>query len=175
MQKILHRHLFKALLLTLAAIVNTSAANPIALKLQHARTEDERAWGLMGRKELKENEGLLLHYPYPMLVHIWMFNVPIDLSVAFLDESGLILQIEELKSHPEKMDPKRPVRSLQDFHLYPDADPVIQFFQRNKIGSNQAVKYALEMKGGWFKRNQVEIGDRLDLHSNAFLLHHSAQ
>lgn len=115
----------------------------------------------MQRKNLAENHGLLIHYPAVMPVSIWMFNVQIDLSVAFLDENGRILQIEELKSYPERMDPARPVYTISDFNRYPKDDPILIFFQETKVRSQMPVKYALEMNAGWFRKNRIFVGDKL--------------
>ncbi len=129
--------------------------------LEHANTPEALTWGLMKRPSLPANQGLLLHYPSPRYITIWMFNMNFDLSVAFIDEAGIIREIAELKAYPEKMDPARPVNSVQDLYQYPPHDPIAQFFQIHSATSHTLTKYALEMNAGWFRRNHITIGDKI--------------
>ncbi len=133
--------------------------------IKHARTEDQKRWGLMRCSALPDNEGMLFHYSSPKHVRIWSFNCLIDLSVAFLDEQKRICEIQNLRAFPERMDPKRPVLSTRDFALYPAQDPIVIFFQKGSISSSVPVCYALEMNRGWFEKNRVEVGDVLEWNS----------
>ena len=96
------------------------------------KTPQERAQGLMGRRHLGENEGMLFIFETEDYHSFWMKNTLIPLSIAFLDREGKILKIADmepltLESHP----PPRPIL------------------------------YALEMKKGWFSANGVQVGDML--------------
>ncbi len=133
----------------------------IPVVLEYADTPEERAWGLMGRRALFENQGMLFIYPKEEKIALWMFNCFIDLSVAFLDHEAKILEIRELKSYPEKMDPARPVLSLRDFQKYPANDRVLAFFRSRQIASKSKALFALEMKAGWFDEKGIKAGDRL--------------
>lgn len=133
----------------------------VPLTLEHAVTQQERAWGLMGRRELPTNHGMLFHFPATRAHKFWMFNCFIDLSVAFLDEKLRIIQIEDLKSYPEKMDPYRPVNSLNDLAYYPPKDPILIFFQKNEVTAPPSTRYALEMSWNWFKENGIKSGSVL--------------
>jgi len=86
--------------------------------------------GLMERKSLCENCGMLFVYAAPEQLSFWMKNTYIPLSIAFLDDDGKILQIED-------MQPKVELRTL----------------------SNTKVRYALEVNQGWFQRNGIGVGD----------------
>jgi uncharacterized protein len=138
---------------------NVTVHSPIPITLEFAKTSKELSWGLMGRAEIPSDHGMLFIYAKPNQASIWMFNVLFDISVAFLDINGIIRQIDELKSYPEKLDPKRPVTSPFDMVLYPQDDPIFQFFKNKIVTSTFYATYAIEMNGGWFEKNAVKIGD----------------
>jgi len=135
---------------------------PVSITLEHALTWDQRMWGLMGRPELPPNHGMLFHLPgNGKETNFWMFNCLFDLSVAFIDSNNIILNIFDLKSYPNKMDPKRPVKSLKDLSLYPPNDPVVLFFREKAVKGPYSAKYALEMKKNWFQEHGIKPGDML--------------
>lgn len=129
----------------------------IHIVLEVADNDAKRGWGLMGRTHLSDEQGMLFEDPKGSM---WMFNVPMDLSVAFIDERGNIISIEELKAYPEKMDPKRPILRLEDMRKYPPGDRIYQFFLNHAVKVPTSTRFALEMNGGWFKRKQISPGDK---------------
>lgn len=139
----------------------------ITLTIETASTPAQTAWGLMGRTTLPPNHGMLFTFSYPHHIGVWMFNCHMDLSVAFLHENHTILEIRELKSYPDVMDPLRPVRSLDDMALYPPNDPVRQFFEEKTIFSYYPAKYMLEVAKGWFEENSVKPGDIILWNTNS--------
>ena len=91
-----------------------------------------RAQGLMYRKQLASNAGMLFIFDQPGEQCMWMKNTLIPLSVAFIDEAGTIINVEEMA--PQTLDShcaRRPAR------------------------------YALEMNAGWFAGRGVKPGMRL--------------
>ena len=92
---------------------------------------DSRRAGLMGRtkESLPENRGMLFIYPRPERLSFWMRDTLVPLSIAFIDDEGKILQIEDMK-------PK----------------------DTTSIRSKYRVRYALEMNQGWFERAKVGVG-----------------
>lgn len=97
-----------------------------------ANTPDLRAKGLMGRRELGENEGMLFVFPQAAHHAMWMKDTPLPLSAAFIDPQGRILNIEEMIP-----------RSLDEHAARAEA------------------LYVLEMRGGWFGNRGVLAGDRI--------------
>lgn len=138
----------------------------VSLTFETARSPNELSWGLMGRKSLPKDHGMLFIYPENNYHSLWMFNTWIDLSVAFLDVNGVIVEIHELQSHPEWMDPSRPIQGIRDLLLYPYNDPIIQAFTKNRLDSSRPIKFALEMNKGWFAKHGITIGDQLVLTPN---------
>lgn len=97
-----------------------------------AKTPDDRARGLMGRSDLKWDEGMLFIFDEEEYHSFWMKDTLIPLSIAFIDREGRIVEITDmeplsLKSHV----PPRPIL------------------------------YALEMRKGWFSSNGIKLGDRM--------------
>jgi hypothetical protein len=110
---------------------------PVYLKekeiwVEVVRTPEERAQGLMGRKHLGEDEGMLFIFEKEDYHSFWMKNTLIPLSIAFIDREGKILKIADME--PLTLDSHPPPR------------PIL---------------YALEMKKGWFSANGVQVGDML--------------
>lgn len=151
----------KRIVLMLMMVSTICYAERVPITLEYAKTPSQHSFGLMQRKSLPEDQGMLFIYPEKNYLSIWMFNCFIDLSVAFLDESLRIQEIRELKAYPEKMDPRRPVFSYQDLSLYPIDDPIVQFFMKNSVHSSIKTQYVLEMNAGWFYTHRISIGDRL--------------
>ena len=66
------------------------------LTVEVAHTEAARSQGLMFRESIGVNDGMLFIFPQPGNFSMWMMNTDIPLSVAFLDEKGAILNIENM-------------------------------------------------------------------------------
>lgn len=103
------------------------------LTAEVAYTDATRAQGLMHRRILAEHRGMLFVFADVAMHAMWMMNTYIPLSVAFLDEHGVIINIEDMKPH------------TQDTH--PAARPA---------------KYALEANLGWFARRGIKPGARVE-------------
>ena len=97
-----------------------------------ASIPSNRAQGLMFRQKMKDNEGMLFVYPQPHITGMWMKNTLIPLSVAFVDEKGVIINVEEMK--PETL----------DAHM-----------------AKAPAKYSLEMASGWFKKRKLGPGTKI--------------
>ena len=136
------------------------------ITVEHALSPQQHAWGFMGRKKLPADHGMLFHFKKSKIRSFWMFNCYVDLSVAYLNEEGIILEIHQMKAHPEMMDPKRPITKLQDLSQYPLNDPVLRFFAEHSANSAAPCSYALEVPLGYFEKHGIEKGDALQF-SNA--------
>ena len=91
-----------------------------------------RARGLMFRKSLAPNSGMLFIFDGPELQCMWMKNTYIPLSVAFLDAQGTIINIADMLPHSEQT------------HC-----------------ATRPALYALEMTQGWFAQRGVKPGMKL--------------
>jgi uncharacterized membrane protein (UPF0127 family) len=97
-----------------------------------AKTPAERAKGLMGRKHLGQEGGMFFIFETEDYHAFWMKDTLIPLSIAFVDKSGLIVEIADMK--PLSLDSHSPPK------------PVL---------------YTLEMKKGWFSTNGIKVGDMI--------------
>ncbi len=59
-----------------------------------ARTEEERARGLMFRSSLNENQGMLFIFENEELYSFWMKNTLIPLDIIWINKEGKIVHIE---------------------------------------------------------------------------------
>jgi uncharacterized membrane protein (UPF0127 family) len=100
------------------------------LRLEVALTPAHAQRGLMFRKALPENEGMLFPFDSPRQAVFWMRNTTLPLSIAFLDADGRVLEIRKL----EPLDETR------------------------VVSQSDRVSYALEVNRGWFDRHQIQAG-----------------
>jgi uncharacterized membrane protein (UPF0127 family) len=107
------------------------AGKPVRVRISQTPGEMER--GLMFTEHLPPDEGMLFVFDREKILHFWMKNTPIPLSVAFIDKRGRILEIQEM-------------RPLDEQVSYTSRQPAI---------------YALEMNAGWFQEQGVEVGDEV--------------
>ena len=128
--------------LTLLAAAGSARADPLltyplkirghVLRVEVADTEQARRTGLMFRTQLAENSGMLFVYQAEERWAMWMRNTYVPLSVAFVDRSGRIINIEDMQPQTE------------DTHQ-----------------SAKPAKYALEVNLGWFAQRGIKAGDRV--------------
>ena len=102
------------------------------IRAEVASTEAQREQGLMFRRELPKNNGMLFVFDRPARSCMWMKNTALPLSVAFIDANGTILNIE-------KMEP----------------------FTLDSHCSKGWIRYALEMNKNWFAKNGIKAGSKI--------------
>jgi len=113
--------------------INISFANK-SLKVEFADSFEERALGLMYRKTLCEDCGMLFQFDSERIASIWMKNTYIPLDLAYITEQGEIVAIKQLTPH--------------DLTSVPSPKPVL---------------YALEMNQGWFAKQDIRVGDKVEM------------
>ncbi len=105
----------------------------IKIEVELATDEPSRSRGLMYREEMPADRGMLFVWPEGQKRSFWMRNTRIPLSIAFIDDEGKILQIEDMRPQDER-------------HTW----------------SKDEVRYALETNQGWFRKNGLEVGSLFD-------------
>ena len=111
----------------------TLSINDHRLTVEVAHTESARAQGLMYRRMLPESRGMLFVFRETALHGMWMMNTYVPLSVAFLDERGVIINIADMLPHTRVThEAARPAR------------------------------YALEVNQGWFAKRGIKPGTRIE-------------
>lgn len=77
-------------------IKSAGAAEPkVIVTAELTKTEQEQKMGLMFRKTMAENEGMLFVYDTPQVLTMWMKNTLLPLDMVFVGEQGTIVKIEE--------------------------------------------------------------------------------
>tara|TARA_Y100000746_G_scaffold213801_1_gene206663 strand:+ start:400 stop:840 length:441 start_codon:yes stop_codon:yes gene_type:complete len=99
-----------------------------------ARTEEEKKIGLMFRKTLAKNAGMLFLYKREALRLMWMKNTFIPLDILFIDKKGVI---------------KRVVKRTTPHSLA-------------TISSRKSVLAVLELRGGITSSLEIKKGDRIE-------------
>jgi uncharacterized protein len=97
-----------------------------------ARTKEQRSLGLMHRAEMGPNEGMLFVCGQSAPQSFWMKDTPLPLSIAFLEEDGTIVQLDDME--PNTLDSHK---------------------------CEHPVRYVLEMPMGWFAERRIGCGERV--------------
>jgi uncharacterized protein len=72
-----------------------AGADPVTVRVEVARREEERRRGLMFRTHLDEDAGMLFLFERPQQLTFWMRNTDIPLDIIFIEPSMRILGIVE--------------------------------------------------------------------------------
>lgn len=112
--------------------------NKVCIRIEIARTPEDKALGLMHRRNLSENEGMLFIYDEEGYHAFWMKNMNFPLDIIWLDEDKKIVYISEEVS-PCKSDP---------CPLYSPPQ-------------NVKVKYVLEVNANFSKENNLSVGKKV--------------
>jgi hypothetical protein len=91
-----------------------------------------RMTGLMHRKTMAQNAGMVFVFEENAAHCMWMKNTLIPLSVAFIDEAGAIINIADMQPQTEQS------------HC-----------------ASRPARYALEMNKGWFAQRGIKPGAKL--------------
>ena len=102
------------------------------IRAEVAADYGSRMQGLMHRREMAQNAGMLFIFDETAAHCMWMKNTNLPLSVAFLDEAGAIINIEDMAPHTE-----------------------------NSHCAAKPARYALEMNRGWFASRGIKAGVKL--------------
>lgn len=116
-------------------IVFHTALGELPVRVEIARSEQERAQGLMHRESLGAHDGMLFVFPTTGRHSFWMKNTLISLDIVFIGESGRVVGIVA------------------------DAEPLTLTSRRVSTPS----RYVVEINGGSAARYGIEIGTRVDL------------
>lgn len=97
-----------------------------------ASDESSRELGLMNRRSMQPQAGMLFVFDNSQRYCMWMKNTLLPLSVAFMDEQGKIINIADMQPETE------------DSHC-----------------ADSPARYALEMNLGWFKGKGIGTGVKI--------------
>jgi uncharacterized membrane protein (UPF0127 family) len=112
-------------------VIQTAAGKKIGFTVEIADTNEQRQRGLMYRKEMADNAGMIFDFGTSKRVQMWMENTVLPLDMLFIDRAGTIRGIKQ------------------------NAVP----FSRDIIDSVTDVKYVLELNAGASAKLGIKSGD----------------
>ena len=115
--------------------VVTAAGTRHAVRVELAATEEQQRRGLMQRRHLGPDEGMLFLFPEESRRSFWMHETPLPLDMLFAGTDGVVAGIVE------------------------NAAPLTD----TPRGVDGPSRYVLEVNGGWCAAHGVRPGDKLDL------------
>ena len=102
----------------------------VEMEAEQALTDRQIKTGMMFRKTMGENEGMIFVFPRPELRGFWMKNCLVPMSAAYIDPQGRINEVVKLEPH-----------------------------NTNSVMSRSfQIQYVLEAPRGWFKKNGLGPG-----------------
>lgn len=102
------------------------------IEAEVAHTFETRQTGLMNRTAMPLHRGMVFVFPEARAHCMWMKNTPLPLSVAFVDDGGRVINVEDMQPH------------TTDNHC-----------------AAGLARFALEMNLGWFAERGIKAGDTL--------------
>lgn len=102
------------------------------LKLEIADTPTTQERGLMYRKAIPDDSGMVFIFNKPQKLHFWGANTYVPLDIAFISKDLTIKKI----SHIQKLN-------------------------KNTVSSDQPCIMAIEVNHGYFSKNNINVGDRV--------------
>ena len=103
---------------------------------------DEQRRGLSGIEQLPADEGMAFVWPEPVGSAFWMKDTLIPLSIAFVDESGSVIDVLDMQPC--------------------ESDPCPTY------GVDESYVLAVEANLGWFDDHGVGAGDRAELRTSLY-------
>lgn len=102
------------------------------IRAELAVTPEQRQTGLMHRRDLGPNDGMLFVFEQPAPQCFWMKSTPTPLTIAFVADDGAIVNLADMAP-----------------------------FDEASHCSTRPVRYVLEMKQGWFAKRGLKAGFKL--------------
>ncbi len=106
-----------------------------SIQVEVADTEKLQAQGLMFRKKMDPDAGMLFVFDDEQIRSFWMKNTLIDLSIGYFNKEKKLIDIQDMSATSSIMQ--------QSLPTYTSKSPAM---------------YALEMNKGWFKKNKIKVG-----------------
>ncbi len=107
-----------------------------SIKVDLALTKETQIQGLSGRAELKENEGMLFIFDHSGIYPFWMKDMNFPIDMIWVNENMKVVYIKK-NARPE---------------LFPEM-----------YTPNENAKYVLEVVSGFSDKNNLKVGDEVEL------------
>jgi uncharacterized membrane protein (UPF0127 family) len=107
----------------------------ITVEIADSNEKAER--GLMYRRQLNENDGMLFVFDDERLRSFWMKNTFIDLDIGFFSGEKVLLEVHQMKA------------SKSEINLHPDS-----------CETKKPSQFVLEMSRGWYTKHNIKVGTK---------------
>lgn len=107
----------------------------VLAQLRIAATDLEKARGLMGVTKLSDEEGMAFMYDAEAQMRFWMKDTPLDLDIAFVARDGTVLEVRTMTAGDTE----------------------------TTASATDQVRFAIEMRAGWFGHFGVKPGDKVNV------------
>ena len=105
------------------------------VQMQLAVLPLEMERGLMGRRDLGADQGMIFIYQRPERMNFYMRNTPTPLDIGYFTADGRLHEVY----------------------------PMLPFDEKTISSRSEVIQFSLEMNQGWYKANEVKTGAQLDL------------
>jgi uncharacterized membrane protein (UPF0127 family) len=116
-------------------VIHTGAGRTVRVRVELALTPEQQERGLMFRRELARDSGMLFVFPESEIHSFWMKNTPLPLDMIFIGE---------------------------DAHIVGIVDHTVPFSTTSRLVPHPS-RYVLEVNAGFSAEHGVKAGDRVDL------------
>jgi len=120
-------------LATLRFLRGSQGERSLTMTVELALSGQEQQIGLMGRTAMADDHGMLFDFGQPTSDTFWMENTALPLAIAFIDQNGTIIDIQEMAP----------------------------FDDQTQHGPKSDYRYALEANTGYFARHCVQVADMI--------------
>ncbi|MBI4518391.1 MAG: DUF192 domain-containing protein [Deltaproteobacteria bacterium] len=117
-----------------AVILHPAGGAAVRVRVEVVNTPLARAQGLMYRRELAADAGMLFVFPHAGVQHFWMKNTLIALDMLFIDDSRRVVGIVA------------------------NARPL----STRSVGPEVPCRYVLEVNGGFAAQHHIEVGATIE-------------
>ena len=115
-------------------VLHPQTGDPIHVSVEIANTPEKRRYGLMYRKQLPDQHGILFVFPSETSQAFWMKNTPLSLDILFISAARSIV------------------------HIAPHTTP----FSEKPIPSGGPAQFVLEVKAGFCERHGIRRGTQVE-------------
>lgn len=117
-------------------------------KLEVAADEKSRAKGLMNRRKIDDDGGMIFIYKRAEPRSFWMKNCLVDIDLLYLDGRGRIGSMHKMKKEPPRGENESVVEYERRLKRYPSRRPA---------------QFIIELKPGCIDRLKPKVGQTIEL------------
>lgn len=137
----------------------------VSLKLEVADNDEARLKGLMHRKEIPENTGMIFDFETPDYYSMWMKNTYVPLDMIFMNNDGVVVALaNDRESLTEDYINPCNLKYEEIVAQHSDDWDIDGFFddcEAKYSTPEKATRYVIEVPAGTIKKANIKLGDKL--------------